>query len=133
MADIKFIEIIPDSGALGTKIINFADMPAGLSFRRQHIRPLSPRRTQDGTLVTQTLNYNKKSFSISGVLFEITIHTYLESLYESLVGATLKAWYEDSSYVPQTEFNGSVKFLNYEDEMDEISNLRTINAVFAEV
>ncbi len=133
MADIKFIEIIPDSGALGTKIINFGDTPGGLSFRRAHIRPVSPRRTQDGTLVTQTLNYNKKSFSISGVLFEITIHTYLESLYESAVGATLKAWYENSSYVPTTEFNGSVSFINYEDEMDEISNLRTINAVFAEV
>ena len=132
--DIKFIEIIPDSGALGTKIIYINDTPEGLSFRREHIRPVSPRRTQDGTLVTQTIRYNKKSFSLAGVLLDITIHTYLESLYESGIGATLKVWYEDSTdYTPTTEFNGSVSFIDYEDDMDEIANKRAINAVFAEV
>ena len=132
--DIKFIEIIPDSGALGTKIIYINDTPGGLSFRREHISPRAPRRTQDGTLITQTVRYNKKSISLIGVLLDIAIHTYLQSLYESGIGATLKVWYEDSStYVPTTEFNGSVKFLNYEDDVDEIANMRTINAVFSEV
>ncbi len=131
--DIKFIEIIPDSGALGTKIIYINDTPDGLSFRREHINPRTPRRTQDGALVLQTIRYNKKVFSLSGVLYVITLHTYLESLYESGVGVILKAYYEDSSYVEQTEFNGSVNMTSYEDEMDELANLRTINAIFAEV
>lgn len=128
---IKFIEIIPDS--LASKIIYLADVPGGLSFRRRHISPIFPRRTQDGALVTQTLDYNKKEFTLSGVLLEITIHIYLEALKESGEGATLKVWYEDSSYTPTTEFNGSVKFLSYEDDMDEVANIRNINAVFAEV
>lgn len=133
MAVIKQLEIIPDSGPLGTKIVNFGDAPRGLSFSRDHIRPVHPRRTQDGTLVTQTLNYNKKQITISGVLWIITLHTYLQSLYESGIGATLKVWYEDSSYVETTEFNASVQFLNYKDDVDQNNNSRTINAVFAEV
>jgi hypothetical protein len=134
MNDIKFIEIIPDSGALGTKIIYINDSPEGMSFRRKHISPRSPRRLQNGTLVTQAVRYNKKEFSLAWILYEITIHTYLESLYESGIGATLKVWYEDSSdYSPTTEFNGSVSFIDYNDDGDQTGNKRNINAVFAEV
>ncbi len=133
MNDIKFIEIIPDSGALGTKIIYINDTPEGLSVRITPISPISPRRTQDGTLITQTIRYNKEEFNISGVLYEIAIHTYLRSLRRSGIGATLKIWYEDSNYADQTEFNGSVKFIGYESDMDKIANKRTINAVFAEI
>ena len=132
--DIKFIEIIPDSGPLGTKIIYINDTPEGLSVRILPIRPVSPRRVQSGTLIVQTVNYNKEEFSVSGVLYEIAIHTYLRSLFRAGIGATLKVWYEDSTdYTPTTEFNGSVKFISYECDMDEISNKRNINAVFAEV
>lgn len=133
MANIKFIEIIPDSGPLGTLTINITDVPGGLSFKREHVRPIAPRRTQDGSLITQTIDYNKKIFSLTGVLYIITIHTYLESLFESGVAAVLKVWYEDTSYVEQNELNKAVNFLSYDDDMDQISNIRTINAVFAEV
>jgi hypothetical protein len=132
MADIKFIEIIPVSGSLGTKIIYFTDAPGGLSFTREHLKPISPRRTQDGTLISQQLRYNKKTFTISGSLYKITIHTYLKDLFESGIRATLKVWYENSSYVATLEFNGSVTFINYTDDMDEISNIRTITATFSE-
>ena len=132
--DIKFIEIIPDSGSLGTKIVYINDAPEGMSFRRSHLRPRSPRRTQDGTLIMQTVRYNKKEFSLSWALLDITIHTYLEALYESGIGATLKVWYEDSTdYTPTTEFNGSVSFIDYSDDGDQTGNKRNINAVFAEV
>ena len=132
--DIKFIEIIPDSGALGTKIIYINDAPEGMSFRRSHIRPISPRRLQGGALITQTVRYNKKEFSLSWALLDIPIHTYLESLFESGIGATLKVWYEDSTdYTPTTEFNGSVAFIEYGDDNDQTGSKRNINAVFAEV
>jgi hypothetical protein len=131
--NIRFIEITPDSGALGILEVYFRSSPGGLNFSREHERPVFPRRTQDGSLITQTLRYNKKTISISGVLFEITIHDYLEELFESVIGATLKLLYENSSYEETEEFNKSVNFISYADDMDEIANLRNIRAVFMEV
>jgi hypothetical protein len=133
MADIKQLEIIPDSGPLGTKIVNFGDAPGGLSTDRKHISPRHPRRTQDGTLVTQTVSYNKKEITISGVIWDITLHTYLEALFESGIGATLKLWYENASYAETAEFNAPVSFLDYNDVKDQNNNSRAITAEFAEV
>lgn len=131
---IKLIEIIPVSGPLGTKIINLEDVPGGLSFNRDHVRPVSPRRTQNGTLVAQTLLYNKKQFTLTGVLYEVDIHTYLESLYESAVNATLKTWYEATgTYTETTDFNGTVLLTAYADSFDKVSNIRNFTATFTEV
>ncbi len=131
---IKFVEIIPSSGPLGTRIINLEDVQGGLSINRDHIRPLSPRRTQDGTLITQTLRYNKKQITIAGVLYEATIHTYLQSLFESAISATLKIWYEASdTYVETEDFNGTVLLTGYDDGHDKIANTRTFTATFTEV
>ncbi|GJQ59789.1 MAG: hypothetical protein D8M57_13245 [Candidatus Scalindua sp. AMX11] len=131
---IKFVEIIPSSGPLGTQIINFADAPAGLTFSRDHQRPMAPRRTQDGTLVTQTLRYNKKVITLTGTLYEIDIHTYLESLFEAGITATLKLWYEATgTYTETADFNSTVLLTAYEDNHDKISNIRTFTATFTEV
>mgnify|MGYP003513322222 FL=1 len=134
MAAIKFIEIIPTSGSLGTKIIYFADVPGGCSFSRNHERPISPRRTQDGTLITQALRYNKKSITITGVIYEITIHSYLEGLYESGITATVKIWYEATgTYTATADFNAVVALSDYSDTHDLISNTRNFTATFTEV
>ncbi len=130
--DIRFIEITPDSGDLGILEVFFTSSPGGLNFNREHERPVSPRRTQDGSLITQTVRYNKKTISISGVLHEIRIHNYLEQLYESAIGATLKIFYENPDFVELAEFNKSVSFINYADDPDLLSNTRSIRAVFME-
>lgn len=134
MAAIKFIEIIPTSGGQGTLTINFSDIPAGLSFSRDHLRPISPRRTQDGTLITQALRYNKKAITITGVLYENTIHSYLETLYESGITATLKIWYEATgTYTETADFNAIAVLSSYEDSHDKIANTRNFTATFLEV
>lgn len=131
---IKFVEIIPSTGPLTTKIINFADAPAGLSFSRDHERPISSRRTQDGTLISQSLRYNKKIITITGVLYEITIHDYLEDLFEQGITATLKLWYEATgTYTETADFNSTVLLTAYEDNHDKIANSRTFTATFSEV
>lgn len=131
--DIRFIEMIPDSGGLGTLEILFSSSPGGLNFSREHERPVSPRRTQDGTLITQTLRYNKKTISITGTIHEIRIHDYLEQLYEAAIGLTLKILYENPDFVELAEFNKSVNFISYADDMDLLANSRNIRAVFMEI
>ncbi len=133
MPDIKQIEIIPTSGSLGTKLFVFGDFPGGLSSSTTHIRPRYPRRTADGTLITQTLVYNKKRISISGVIYDVLFHIYLKSLFEEGITATLKMWYEDASFVEQTEFNAVVDFLEYQDYKDENGNTRSVSMVFEEI
>lgn len=131
MADLDFVEIIPVSGAPLT--ISFATIPGGLSIKRDHISPRAPRRLQDGTLVTQALNYNKKNISITAGFWDIAIHTYLQSLRESGDVVTLNILYEDTSYAEQQEFSGSVNLVDYDDESDKQGNTKTINATFMEV
>ena len=129
---IKFVEII--EGTLGTLTINFADVPAGLSFSRDHERPISSRRTQDGTLVSQSVRYNKKVITITGVIHEITIHTYLKNLFESAATATLKLWYEATgTYTETADFNSTVLLTDYSDGHDKITNIRNFTATFTEV
>lgn len=131
---IKFVEIDPVSGPLATKVINFSDAPGGLVFSRNHQRPLSSRRTQDGTLISQTLRYNKKVITITGTIYEIGIHDFLEDLFESGINAVLKIWYEATSTYTETEdFNSTVLLTAYEDSHDKIANTRTFTATFTEV
>lgn len=131
---IKFVEIIPTVGPLATLTINFADIPAGLSFSRDHERPVSQRRTQNGTLISQSLRYNKKTITITGVIYEITIHGWLEDLFEQGITATLKLWYEATgTYTETADFNSTVLLTSYEDNHDKIANSRTFTATFTEV
>lgn len=131
--DIQFLEILPDPGGPGRKVFYFTETPAGLSFTREHARPVSPRRTQSGALVAQTIRYNKKNITITWSVYAIDIHTYLEALFESAVSATLKLWYEDSDFVLQTEFDKVVRLINYTDDVDRVSNTRSLTATFWEV
>ncbi len=133
MADIKQFEIIPTSGALGIKLINFGDFPEGLTASINHIRPTHPRRTQNGTLITQSLLYNKKRITISGIIFDVLLHIYFKSLFESGITATLKLWYEDANFAEQTDFNAIVNFLDYQDEEDKNGNSRSIDMIFEEI
>lgn len=134
MANVKLIEFIPTSGALGVQIINFEDAPAGLSFTKQHVSPRASRRTQDGALIVQAIRYNKKVFDFSFGLHDIPLKTYIESLLESGVGATLKVWYEDSTtFVATLEFNAVVELLGLTESMDQSSNVRTLTLSISEV
>lgn len=133
MADIKQFEIIPTSGALGTKLINFGNFPGGLSVSVNHIRPIHQRRTQNGTLITQALLYNKKRIIISGIIYDVLLHIYFKSLFESGITATLKLWYEDASFAEQTDFNAIVSFLDYEDVEDKNGNSRSVDMIFEEI
>jgi hypothetical protein len=133
MADVKLIVITPDSGAQGVLTINWKDT-RGMSFRRSHIRPISPERLQDGTLVAQTLDFNKKEFSLTVTLHHITIHSYLQTLFESGIGIILQVVYEDDSFVEQDEFNGSCKMTSYDDDVDQGGSwARSVSVVFMEV
>lgn len=131
---VKFVEIIPDSGAQGTQIINFADAPEGISFVREHERPTAARRTQNGTLITQTIRYNKKTITLTIGVHKIDIHSYLQTLYESGIGVTLKLWYEttDGNFTETTEFNASASFIDYSENMDQAGNVRSMTALFKE-
>jgi hypothetical protein len=133
MADIKQIEIIPTSGPLGTKLFIFGDFPGGLSVSTDHIRPKHPKRTQNGSLITQQLLYNKKRLSVSGMIYDILFHIYLRDLFESGITATLKLWYEDASYTEQTNFNALVQFISYRDIEDENGNTRSVSMIFEEI
>ena len=133
MADIKQFEIIPSSGPLGTKLFNFGDFPGGLSTSPEYIRPTYPRRSQDGTLVTQTLLYNKESVAISGVINDVLFHIYFKALYQSGITATLKLWYEDANYAEQTDFNALVNFLDYRMTKNENDNTYSVSMIFAEI
>lgn len=133
MANIKQFEVIPTSGPLGTKLINFGDFPGGLVVSTKHIRPTHPRRTQNGTLITQSLLYNKKLITISGTIYDVSLHIYFKALFESAITATLKLWYEDSSFAEQTDFNAIVSFLDYEDAKDENGNSISISMIFSEI
>ncbi len=132
---IKLIEFNPiGTFTLGDKIIHWHEAPGGISLSRNHLNPKNSRRTQDGTLITQTIRYNKKAMNLTFSFFDITTKTYFESLYESGLRTTLKVWAENpSTFVEETEFDGTVDILSFEDDIDQGQNIRTINMTLAEV
>jgi hypothetical protein len=139
---LKFITIIADAGGPGTKQIYIEDVPEGLSINKTLLKPKHARRTQNGTLITTTLDYVKKGFSVSGALYSIDIDDYLLTLYESGLDATLKIEYIDAELhkddIPEkdavtVEFNGRVSILSHESDHDLIRNVRSINTQFQEI
>ena len=135
MADIKQFEVIPVSGGLGTKLINFGDMAQGLSIGISHQRPVFPRRSQSGALTVQAIIYNKKIINISGVTSNVALHVYFKALFESGINSTLKLWYEDpeNSFAETEDFNAIVSMLEYESEKNENENIITISMLFSEI
>ncbi len=135
MADIKQFEVIPVSGGLGTKIINFGNMDQGLSIETNHLRPVFARRSQSGALTVQAIIYNKKIINISGVTSNVALHVYFKALFESGINSTLKLWYEDpeNSYAETEDFNAIVSMLEYGSVKNENDNVISISMLFSEI
>ncbi len=131
---IKFVEFIPGAGSsLSTKIVYFQDAPGGISWSRAHLNPVNSRRTQDGTLITQTIRYNKKDINLTIGFFDVTFQTYFQTLYEEGIRPTVKIWAENpTTFVEETEFNSVVQVLSYSDDTDQSGNSRTITMTLAE-
>jgi hypothetical protein len=135
MSQIKLIEFVPGGGFPGgSKILYFADAPGGMSYSMEHLNPVGARRTQDGSLITQTLRYNKKVISLTIGFHDVTLKTYFQSLYESGVRSVFSIWAENpTTFVEETEFSGTVQILSFGEDMDQSANVRTITLTLAEV
>ncbi len=135
MADIKLLEFLPIGDFTpGNKTLNFSEIQGGASFTRTHLNPVHGRRTQDGSLITQTIRYNKKNMNLTIVFHDVTILTYFEALYESGLRTVFKIWNQNgTTWADQTEFNGTVQILSFDDDMDQSGNVRTITMNLSEV
>jgi hypothetical protein len=134
MSVIKFFTFEPiGSFALGNKDIYFQDAPGGISHTVKHLNPVNGRRTQDGTLITQTVRYNKKDINLTITFFDITLKTYFQTLYESGLRITLTIWVENpTTFAEETEFLGIVQMLSLDEDTDQSSNIRTITMNLSE-
>ncbi len=135
MSLIKLLEFEPiGSFALGDKTLFFADAPGGMSYNMEHLNPVGARRTQDGTLITQTIRYNKKVINLTISFYDVTTRTYFESLYESGLRITFTIWTENpTTFAEETEFTGIVQMLDLNEDNDQSGNIRTINMILSEV
>jgi len=134
MAEIKLLKFEPiGSFALGDKTMYFEDAPGGMSYSMEHLNPVSARRTQDGTLITQTIRYNKKNINLTITFYDNTVRTYFESLYTSGFRMTFTIYTENpTTYAEETEFSGTVQILSLNEDNDQSGNIRTINMALAE-
>jgi hypothetical protein len=134
MPQIKLIEFNPiGSFALGNKILYFEDAPGGMSYSVDHLNPVNARRTQDGTLITATIRYNKKEISLTITFYDVTLKDYFQALYESGFRSIFKIWVENpSTYIEETEFDGTVQILSLGEDNDQSGNVRTLNMALAE-
>ena len=132
--EIKLLEFEPiGSFALGDKTIYFEDAPGGMSYSMDHLNPVNGRRTQDGTLITQTIRYNKKVINLTISFYDNRVRTYFESLYASGFRLTFTIWTENPvTFAEEAEFNGIVQILNLTEDNDQTGNIRTLNMVLAE-
>jgi hypothetical protein len=131
---IKFFSFEPiGSFALGNKDVHFHEAPGGISHSINHLNPVNARRTQDGTLITQTIRYNKKDINLTISFFDVTMKTYFEALYESGLRITLTIWVENpTTFVEEPEFNGIVQMIDLDEDTDQGSNVRTLTMNLSE-
>ncbi len=131
---IKFFTFEPiGSFALGDKDVHFHEAPGGISHFISHLNPVNARRTQDGSLITQTIRYNKKVIDLTISFFDVTMKTYFQTLYESGLRITLSIWVENpTTFVEETEFNGIVQMLSLEEDTNQGSNIRTLTMGLSE-
>jgi hypothetical protein len=132
---IKFFSFEPiGSFALGDKDVHFHEAPGGISHSIDHLNPVNARRTQDGSLITQTIRYNKKVINLTISFFDVTMKTYFQTLYESGLRITLSIWVENpTTFLEETEFSGIVQMLDLGEDTDQSANVRTLNMTLAEV
>lgn len=133
--EIKFLEFSPiGSFALGNKTMFFEDAPGGMSYTMEHLNPVNSRRTQNGTLITQTIRYNKKVINLTISFYDNRIRTYFESLHASGFRVVFVIWTENPiTYAEEKEFDGTIQILNLNEDNDQTGNVRTLNMVLAEV
>ncbi len=131
---LKFFEFIPGTGSvLSTKIVYMEDSPLGMSWSMTHLNPVNARRTQDGTLITQTIRYNKKDISLTMSFIDVRFKEYFQALFEEGKRPTVKIWIENPvTYAYQTEFNAVCQILTLEEDMDQIGNARTLTLTISE-
>ncbi len=108
-------------------------MHEGLTYDREHVSPKTAQRTATGTLVVQTIPYNKENFEIQGSFSERTIHTYLKALAEGNDTATLTLYFQDSNFADQADFTGTVNLVAYSDTKNQAGNVWSFTATFMEV
>lgn len=134
MSEIKLLQFEPiGSFALGDKTMYFEDAPGGMSYSIEHLNPVSARRTQNGTLITQSIRYNKKNINLTVTFYDNNTRTYFVSLYESGFRMTFTIYTENpTTYVEEEEFTGTVQILSLSEDNDQSGNIRTINLVLAE-
>jgi hypothetical protein len=131
---IKFYTFEPIGNfALGDKDVHFHEAPGGVSHTITHLNPVNARRVQNGSLITQTIRYNKKDISLTITFFDVTMKTYFQALYESGFRITLTIWVENpTTFVEEAEFSGIVQMLSLDEDTDETSNIRTLTMNFSE-
>jgi hypothetical protein len=134
MPEIKLLEFEPiGSFALGDKIMYFEDAPGGMSYSMDHLNPVNARRTLNGTLITQTIRYNKKNINLTISFHDNTVRTYFESLHASGLRITFTIWTENpTTYAEEAEFTGIVQILSLGEDNDQSGNTRTFNLILAE-
>ncbi len=121
------------SGAVADLDFHFHEAPGGISFTIEHLNPVNSRRTQDGTLITQTIRYNKKVINLTVSFFDITMKTYFQTLYESGSRFDFSIWAENpTTFVEEAEFTGTVQMLGLSEDMDQSSNIRTLTMNISE-
>ncbi len=135
MSQIKLIEFNPiGSFGLGDKILYFVDAPGGMSYDMNHLNPVSARRTQNGTLITQNISYNKKEINLTITFYDVNLKNYFQSLYESGFRSVFKIWVENpSTFLEETEFDGTIQILTLSEDNDQSGNIRTLTMTLAEV
>lgn len=131
MANVKFLKFV--SAIAGTKELLFDDVPEGLSFSRNHLRPVSQRRTQNGSLISQNINYNKKIFSINGGIFVSDLASYFKTIFENNETITFTIYDYNASYVLINEAVHNVKMLNFEDSKDFSGSTRNFSFELQEI
>jgi hypothetical protein len=125
---IKFFTFAPiGSFALGDMDVHFHEAPGGITRAIRHLNPVNGRRTQDGSLITQTIRYNKKVIDLSITFYDVTLKTYFQTLFESGQRITLTIWVENpTTFVEEAEFSGIVQMMSFDDDADLSANVRTM-------
>lgn len=117
--DMKFLTLIVNGNMQDVLI---EDVPDGLHLDRQNTLPIFPRRTQDGTLITQTALFNKKSFSLKGVENHTPILSFLAAAYEGAHDVAMTVYDVNESFTEYSEYTVAVRIIQISDGKDFIGN-----------
>ncbi len=106
-----------EAAGAGKKTIVVKDVPEGLQLKRNHLRPISARRTQNGTLIPQTVWYNKKAFSLNVGSLADDVLLYFVALFESNEVVTFTV-FDYTDLVFRVEYMLQVRITKLDDAKD---------------